>query len=220
MEREVKIVLNPCGHTFCESCSEKINTCPTCRSNVVSRIKFYFEQSNTSKLSEKDLNSLTKTHKQLEIFNDLIIAKENDFETKYKHKSLEIENKAEKIIKETNDKKENLIKYLNELKYNSNDAINKFKEKKLEIENQLNEIQTQITNQNIKSQQLMNTIESLNLNQIIDDISQINSEYDLKKIEIKNQVTASMCELFPQIEANDLFVKFVMKNLINQLISQ
>ena len=38
----IKICINPCGHTFCESCSDKLNkTCFICRRNADSKIKLF-----------------------------------------------------------------------------------------------------------------------------------------------------------------------------------
>lgn len=40
---DVEEVFDPCGHTSCRSCSEKLSsTCPVCRSNVTRKIKIYF----------------------------------------------------------------------------------------------------------------------------------------------------------------------------------
>ena len=46
-EREVNMVLLPCGHTYCKECSADIDRtryakCPQCRSNVNSRVKIFF----------------------------------------------------------------------------------------------------------------------------------------------------------------------------------
>lgn len=42
MENEDSIVLNPCGHTFCNQCSSLIN-CPKCKRSVVNRIRQFPE---------------------------------------------------------------------------------------------------------------------------------------------------------------------------------
>jgi len=43
-DREVDAVLVPCGHTYCNGCSEydRNNKCPQCRASVQRRIKIYF----------------------------------------------------------------------------------------------------------------------------------------------------------------------------------
>ena len=43
-DREVNTVLVPCGHTYCNGCSEydRNNKCPQCRASVQRRIKIFF----------------------------------------------------------------------------------------------------------------------------------------------------------------------------------
>ena len=151
LERDSQIVLNPCGHTYCEPCSLQLNKCGICRSSITDRIKFYLnnlQPSNKPTLSKEALDSFSDVQKQIKIYNNLLIEKEDEFQLKYNFILTKIESKTHTIIKEAKDKKESLINNLNEINKNSNDAMNRFKEKKLDIENQLNEIQTQITNQN------------------------------------------------------------------------
>lgn len=41
---KINICINPCGHTFCSSCIEKMNSkCGMCRGNIDSKIKIYIE---------------------------------------------------------------------------------------------------------------------------------------------------------------------------------
>lgn len=42
---KINICVNPCGHTFCQSCADKMNNCGMCRGNIISKIKLYIEES-------------------------------------------------------------------------------------------------------------------------------------------------------------------------------
>lgn len=35
------IALVPCGHVWCSECASKVQTCPTCRANIISRLRIY-----------------------------------------------------------------------------------------------------------------------------------------------------------------------------------
>lgn len=42
LEDEIHLmVLNPCGHTFCNLCSSKMNKCPMCQKQIISAIKLF-----------------------------------------------------------------------------------------------------------------------------------------------------------------------------------
>lgn len=43
-ENKINICINPCGHTFCQSCADKMNKCGMCRANITSKIKLYIEE--------------------------------------------------------------------------------------------------------------------------------------------------------------------------------
>jgi E3 ubiquitin-protein ligase RGLG len=35
------IAFAPCGHVWCNACASKLSNCPTCRSNITSRLRIY-----------------------------------------------------------------------------------------------------------------------------------------------------------------------------------
>jgi hypothetical protein len=48
VSRKINICLNPCGHTFCSKCADKMNTtCSMCRATVISKIKMYIVNDET-----------------------------------------------------------------------------------------------------------------------------------------------------------------------------
>lgn len=55
---KINVCINPCGHTFCKSCTDKMkNICGMCRGNITSKIKLYLEDNddNDEDNSSKDI---------------------------------------------------------------------------------------------------------------------------------------------------------------------
>lgn len=40
---KVDICINPCGHTFCQSCTNKMNRCSMCRGQITTKIKLFLD---------------------------------------------------------------------------------------------------------------------------------------------------------------------------------
>ena len=46
LKNKINNCLNPCGHTFCNECSTKMQNCPNCKSSIYSKIKICFNNDN------------------------------------------------------------------------------------------------------------------------------------------------------------------------------
>jgi len=46
LKNKINNCLNPCGHTFCNDCSKKMENCPNCKSSIYSKIKICFNNDN------------------------------------------------------------------------------------------------------------------------------------------------------------------------------
>lgn len=49
---KINICMNPCGHTFCNSCADKMNNCGMCRANISSKIKLFLDDNDNGKNDE------------------------------------------------------------------------------------------------------------------------------------------------------------------------
>lgn len=55
-ENNIKYCINPCGHTFCENCTKKLNrTCFFCNQSFTSKIKLFLSCSDDKEESQKNI---------------------------------------------------------------------------------------------------------------------------------------------------------------------
>jgi hypothetical protein len=58
ISRKINICLNPCGHTFCSTCIEKMNNnCAMCRQPFISKIKMFIADEDNNYSSDEENNS-------------------------------------------------------------------------------------------------------------------------------------------------------------------
>lgn len=56
--RKINTCLNPCGHTFCLVCVEKMNNkCGMCRASFISKIKMYIADDKDIEDSDNETNN-------------------------------------------------------------------------------------------------------------------------------------------------------------------
>lgn len=159
-ENDVKIVFNPCGHTFCEECSNKLNICATCRSHIVGRIKFFLEQPIEKKNSFQTLRSkevldyLIHAEDQFTQLDNLISKKQNYLNQKC--------NFIELNILDLNKQKENLNKTLNKHRQVRSDKIMELNELKEKLNKELSLKEQRELIENLENFSLKKNIQELN----------------------------------------------------------
>jgi len=58
VKNKINKCINPCGHTFCSSCLEKMGSkCGMCRSKIQSSIKMYIDNDDDNEIHDEDINS-------------------------------------------------------------------------------------------------------------------------------------------------------------------
>lgn len=63
--RKINICLNPCGHTFCSNCIEKMNhNCAMCRQPFISKIKMFISNEDNDYSSDEENESKTDSADQ------------------------------------------------------------------------------------------------------------------------------------------------------------
>jgi len=72
---KIDICINPCGHTFCKLCIDKMNKCCMCRGNIISKIKIYINDDN----NEDEINNILPFSNNMSILSDL----DNDYLYEY-----------------------------------------------------------------------------------------------------------------------------------------
>lgn len=56
---KINICINPCGHVFCLSCTDKMNNCGMCRGTISSKIKVYLDDIDEDNISENNIESFS-----------------------------------------------------------------------------------------------------------------------------------------------------------------
>ena len=59
--RKINTCLNPCGHTFCLACVDKMNNkCGMCRASFISKIKMYIADDEDADDSDNESNNVNE----------------------------------------------------------------------------------------------------------------------------------------------------------------
>ena len=71
--RKINICLNPCGHTFCSKCIEKMNNkCSMCRGTFISKIKMFIVDEDNYNSSDSDTEDTNIASEELDGFTGFI----------------------------------------------------------------------------------------------------------------------------------------------------
>lgn len=71
---KVNFCLNPCGHLFCNECLDLLpnNECPTCRKNIISKIKIYsLEEEINKNETSGSVNPFNSLQENYALFNNI-----------------------------------------------------------------------------------------------------------------------------------------------------
>lgn len=205
-ERDVNIALNPCGHTYCEECSTKINKCSICRQEIIGKIKIFLnekkESNNTSLLSldevsntlgnftiaKEILTKLISLEEQMKRIDKLVKLKQDDLNQNFKNIELKIDRIANKLLKEIDAQRKALKDNFSKIKDDLNSGLKKNEKNIKEKEGKLKNIQQQLKqNLNHKQQlELIEKLEELNLDQDIEKVCDIDATlYDIRELNVK-----------------------------------
>lgn len=137
LENEIKFVLIPCGHSFCEICCSKIEeTCPYCKQNIKLKNQLFLNadpsnQSNSlpfvNLIYKSTLESVIKSEVQVNEFNQILEIKLRDIENQFKFSKKHVESIANDLVEKINLQKEEILNKIQNCKEKSLEKVKNLK---------------------------------------------------------------------------------------------